>query len=46
MIISGGATIANIGGNAPVAPSAPNIFNIKYKAKHVMTPMLNLTLNE
>ena len=42
MIISGGAIIANIGGNTPVAPSALNIFIIKYDAKHVTIPILNL----
>lgn len=43
MIISGGAPVANMGGNAPVAPSALNIFVKKYTAKHVITPMLNFT---
>lgn len=46
MMISGGATTASSGGNAPVAPSALNILSIKYNAKHVMIPMPNFTLNE
>ena len=42
MIISGGAIIDSIGGNAPVAPIALNIFIRKYTAKQVMMPKLNL----
>ena len=41
MIISGGAIIDSIGGNAPVAPSALNIFIRKYTAKQVIIPRLN-----
>ena len=44
IIISGGAIIAKIAGNTPVDPNALNIFIIKYDAKHVITPMLNLKL--
>ena len=36
--------LAKIAGNAPVDPRALNIFIIKYDAKHVMTPILNLKL--
>ena len=42
IIISGGAIIDNIGGNAPVAPSALNKLIKKYNAKHVIMPRLNL----
>ena len=41
MIINGGAIIDRIGGNAPVAPSALNIFVRKYTAKQVKIPRLN-----
>jgi hypothetical protein len=41
IIINGGAIIDNIGGNAPVAPNALNIFIKKYNAKHVTIPRLN-----
>ena len=41
IIIIGGAMIANIGGNAPVAPSALNVFIKKYIKKHVIIPRLN-----
>lgn len=44
IMISGGAIMASIAGNAPVDPNALNIFIIKYDAKHVITPMLNLKL--
>ncbi len=33
--------IANIGGNAPVAPSALNVLIKKYIKKHVIIPRLN-----
>ena len=36
--------MASIAGNAPVDPNALNIFIIKYDAKHVITPILNLKL--
>lgn len=42
IIINGGAIIDSIGGNAPVAPMALNMFTRKYTAKHVMIPRLNL----
>ena len=42
MIISGGAIIASTAGKAPVAPSALNTFIVKYDAKHVTIPILNL----
>ena len=41
IIIIGGAMIANIGGNAPVAPNALNVFIRKYSKKHVIIPKLN-----
>lgn len=41
IIIIGGAIIANIGGNAPVAPRALNVLIKKYIKKHVMIPKLN-----
>ncbi len=41
IIIICGATIARIGGKAPVVPKALNKFTIKYKAKHVRIPKLN-----
>ena len=44
MIISGGAIIAKIAGNTPVAPNALNIFIVKYAAKHVIIPILNFKL--
>ena len=43
IIISGGAIIANLAGNVPVAPSALNIFIAKYDAKHVTIPMPNFS---
>ena len=41
MIICG-AIIATNGGNVPVFPSALNKLTIKYNAKHVNIPRLNL----
>ncbi len=41
IIIICGATIANIGGNAPVFPNALNKLTVKYRAKQVNIPKLN-----
>ncbi len=46
IIIICGAIIAINGGNAPVFPNALNRLTMKYSAKHVSIPKLNLMPKE